>query len=964
MKTYLRYVLHDTFGVIASTQSNAVFDKTGNLAITAALQEVAVWNLRQGTLLRMLKPEGDEATIAKGQVSYLALSPNGRRVAAGYTTGVIRVYDVATGAMAVAFNGHKSAVTAARFNDGGALLISGGADTDVILWDMVAERGECRLRGHRDGVTDVAFLPAGGALARGAVSCSKDTLVKIWDLETQHCVQTVVGHRSEVWSLDVSPDGTRLVTAATDAQLRVWSIAQAGDAEQAQKDAAAAAAANDGERSDMLVAVYMGSVLRAAADGARAARVRYHAAGALLAVQGGGGGRAVELLRVRGAAEAAKKRRRRVRRHREKAEKRRAAAAAAAGAEGGEGEGGEGEEGGDEGAGAEGGEASDEVIAGDELEALAVVRSAHKTRDGRGARVLLALHNNSLELWSVAAAAAAASSGARKRSGSVEAEDAAAAAVVERMSSLDAHGHRSDVRAVAISGDDQLIASVSKGEAKVWNARTRQCIRTTPCGFGLCCAFAPGDRHLLVGTKEGRLQVVDLASGDRLWDYEAHAGAIWSLDVRPDGVGMATGSADGQVKFWEFEVAKGNLAVVHTRTLKMADDVLCVRYSRGRGKAKRLIAVAVLDATVKVFHEDTLKFFLSLYGHKLPVMSMDMSDDGTLLATGSADKTVKLWGLDFGDCHRSLHAHSDSVMGLRFVRNTHLFFTASKDKTLKYWDGDRFEKVLTMEGNQAEVWGLAVAGDGSFVLSGGHDRSLRVWERTEDMVFLEEEREKELEGMFDAELDRDSKVAAEASGAGPGELEGESAAPGRRTMESVLAGERLLEALDLVVKHGAAARAADRERRRALRRGLPAPAAPPADPMLLGLAPDDRFLRELVRVRAADLEQAIMVLPLAQVEPMAACLSRLLARGLEVELCARCAASMAAGPASMAVTLEQMRLRLRQRLEQARDAVGSNMAGLQLLRRRIDERKNAFVMESEEDRLAKRMRKAAAAATA
>jgi hypothetical protein len=32
------------------------------------------------------------------------------------------------------------------------------------------------------------------------------------------------------------------------------------------------------------------------------------------------------------------------------------------------------------------------------------------------------------------------------------------------------------------------------------------------------------------------------------------------------------------------------------------------------------------------------------------------------------------------------------------------------------------------------------------------------------------------------------------------------------------------------------------------------------------------------------------------------------------------------------------------------------MAGLRLLRRRLDERKNAFVMEGEEDRLAKRMK--------
>ncbi|CAN0343551.1 unnamed protein product, partial [Ectocarpus fasciculatus] len=123
-----------------------------------------------------------------------------------------------------------------------------------------------------------------------------------------------------------------------------------------------------------------------------------------------------------------------------------------------------------------------------------------------------------------------------------------------------------------------------------------------------------------------------------------------------------------QVKFWDFEVANGNLGLVHTRSLKVTDDVLCVRYSRHKQQSKLLLAVALLDSTVKVFHDDSLKFFLSLYGHKLPVMSMDVSDDGALLATGSADKTVKVWGLDFGDCHRSLLAHDDSIMVRACVR--------------------------------------------------------------------------------------------------------------------------------------------------------------------------------------------------------------------------------------------------------------------------------------------------------
>ena len=57
--------------------------------------------------------------------------------------------------------------------------------------------------------------------------------------------------------------------------------------------------------------------------------------------------------------------------------------------------------------------------------------------------------------------------------------------------------------------------------------------------------------------------------------------------------------------------------------------------------AGKLLAVALLDCTMKVFFADSLKFWLSLYGHKLPVLSMDISSDSTLLVSGSADKNLK-----------------------------------------------------------------------------------------------------------------------------------------------------------------------------------------------------------------------------------------------------------------------------------------------------------------------------------
>ncbi len=51
------------------------------------------------------------------------------------------------------------------------------------------------------------------------------------------------------------------------------------------------------------------------------------------------------------------------------------------------------------------------------------------------------------------------------------------------------------------------------------------------------------------------------------------------------------------------------------------------------------------------------QLFLSLYGHSLPVLCLDVSWDSELIVTGSADKDCKIWGLDFGDCHKSIFAH-------------------------------------------------------------------------------------------------------------------------------------------------------------------------------------------------------------------------------------------------------------------------------------------------------------------
>lgn len=212
--------------------------------------------------------------------------------------------------------------------------------------------------------------------------------------------------------------------------------------------------------------------------------------------------------------------------------------------------------------------------------------------------------------------------------------------------------------------------------------RTGRCLRTLEAGYGLSACFVPGNRHALIGTRDGHLRLFDIGSGEMLDDVQAHEGAIWSIAMQPDKQGFVSASADKDLKFWEFELTEASsgssgcvcavawkwtmtgapgftpllgpdfhvthsrgsnhspalpvrthskrLTFVHTRTLKMTDEITAVVFSPDQ----RLLAVSLLDTTVKVFFADSLKFFLSLFGHKLPVLSMDISQDSTLLATG------------------------------------------------------------------------------------------------------------------------------------------------------------------------------------------------------------------------------------------------------------------------------------------------------------------------------------------
>jgi U3 small nucleolar RNA-associated protein 12 len=305
------------------------------------------------------------------------------------------------------------------------------------------------------------------------------------------------------------------------------------------------------------------------------------------------------------------------------------------------------------------------------------------------------------------------------------------------------------------------------------------------------------------------------------------------------------------------------LRLQHIRTLKLNEDVLVVRYTPDQ----KLVAVALLDRTIKVFFANTLKHHLTLYGHALPALSISISRDSKLLLSTSADRTCKIWGLDFGDCHRSIRAHPESVMVGMFElgkdeRDWHNFWSAGKDGGVKYWDGDTWENILSLKGHHGEVWALAQNSRGDWIASAGRDRSIRIWSRTDEQVFLEEEREKEVEGLYEEGLVEGlERSRIDETGEGEGI---EVTQAGKQTVETLNAGERIVEALEL----GKDDRALMNDYQQQLK-VRPKTAVPTRNPIFMalgGISAEKYVLSVIEKVKPANLQDALLVLPFEHVE--------------------------------------------------------------------------------------------------
>lgn len=188
----------------------STFKKSASPANCVAISETHVYTAQAGKALVHVygREKGkQEATVPFAErIHSIALAADDTVLVLGTENGSILLWEICTGRQISAPQSHLQAVTALAVDPGSNFLLSGSADSNVLVWSLLdllafpsassttqdgTKAPRHTLSSHRDGITSLATGHAFSS-ANIAVSASKDGTAAVWNYHNGELLRTIL----------------------------------------------------------------------------------------------------------------------------------------------------------------------------------------------------------------------------------------------------------------------------------------------------------------------------------------------------------------------------------------------------------------------------------------------------------------------------------------------------------------------------------------------------------------------------------------------------------------------------------------------------------------------------------------------------------------------------------------------------------------------------------------------------
>ncbi|CAE6484512.1 unnamed protein product [Rhizoctonia solani] len=203
------------------------FTPNNSFIVSGCHGMVCVWDSHTGQSL--LAP-----LLHKDSIYSMTISPDSTYIAAGLDDGTIQIWDVTSGkAISELFTGRKSEVNMLAYSSDGTRIISysdSGFGTEGLLCLFDAQNTSAPLNassplGHTEPIISIDISPNGERIVSGSI----DKTICVWDPITgQLVLGPLTGHTHWVYIVRYSPVRSRFLSCSWDGTLRQWD-AQTGD---------------------------------------------------------------------------------------------------------------------------------------------------------------------------------------------------------------------------------------------------------------------------------------------------------------------------------------------------------------------------------------------------------------------------------------------------------------------------------------------------------------------------------------------------------------------------------------------------------------------------------------------------------------------------------------------------------------------------------------------------------------